>query len=254
MYKKLFLLFLAATSIFAAEHNIQMTVELQLNPVKVIGRSMGLLSDKEILQEKAIASALTNPTDILVDKDFFYRESGDSLFVTVTGFSARYVIVPERPQPALQIPITEVSRYQTSARSSQDGMVPYVSIRAQTLWVPSVIEAGVIMDNLFMSIDGGVGFGLFGLTVGAGTSIGAVMPIKRERFTLILGGSFGYWYLENFLYDGDDNYLFGGPLVKTIFGKKRVRFEISNRMLLGAHAFNYQLGLGIAFIPRVLTR
>ena len=110
MRRKLFLTFLlsfCATSIFAQETTA--SFELQKDGSRTIGRARGLLSEKDILLQRAYANALANPSDTLLEAEFFQEENGDSLSVTVTGFSARYRRVsPSQIQNAALISTVEI--------------------------------------------------------------------------------------------------------------------------------------------------
>ncbi|MCL2844616.1 MAG: hypothetical protein FWE23_04090 [Chitinivibrionia bacterium] len=163
-----FVLIVFCTYSAFAESISFVSAELQKDSVKVIGRARGLITEKEILQEKAIASALENPADILIERNFFYEEDGDSLFVMVTGFPARYTNV-------VALPIYEISAIsavvptsnenlavlQQEAREPLSGM--YISLKAQTSipWssIGGNFQLGYFVKNRFFGIDFGIGRG-----------------------------------------------------------------------------------------------
>jgi hypothetical protein len=85
---------------------------------------------------------------------------------------------------------------------------------------------GVCLDNTVY--DGG--------DFGGGLSFGVkIQPV--DWFTAVLGGSGGCWIFTKHFYGNcvsGGELAGGGPFVKLLFGSKRIRYELSSRILFGA--------------------
>ncbi|MCL1947167.1 MAG: hypothetical protein FWF51_08495 [Chitinivibrionia bacterium] len=162
-------------------------INLDVSDKKVIGRSIGLLDDKEILRKEAISVA-KGEADILVEIDFFYEEDGDSLKVTVTGFPAYFA---EAANAANLVSASEISKgdeikidakidvksesqispsvnLPTSAKNDEQKNAQYksgfyASLKAQSS-IPyssmgANVQFGYFMERVFVGVDFGVGKG-----------------------------------------------------------------------------------------------
>ncbi|MCL1947169.1 MAG: hypothetical protein FWF51_08505 [Chitinivibrionia bacterium] len=230
MLKKFILFVLVATFVFAEPT----LINLDVSDKKTIGRSKGLLNDREMLKKQAI-SAAKGESDVLLEQDFFYEEKDDSLFVTVTGFPANYASaatsVKSAAQKELKIPASsvipasapqkEISVFEDEKTKYKSGL--YVSAKTQTSipWssMGGNFQIGYFAGRTFVGGDFGVGkgdyddFGYYTILEETKTNFycgslsfgGRIKP--NDNFQVIIGATIGmYTKFETEYYYYDDYY------------------------------------------------
>ena len=269
MRRKFFLSIFAAVSVFAAEKPVEpvkMSVELRADSVKVMGQARGILSDIEILKEKAVASA-KGEADALIETDFFYEEDGDSLDVTVTGFPARYVNLRLKTQEYsnimsfnLELPNekNDFTLLNLPPLNVKTGKGVYFSAKTQYL-----IHAGY---DYYRRYRNGKEYG-FNVSLGGFTKyfliagdIGLIFSLDEndfsgfenfaffgfraqptEFFQIIPGISYGLGF-------SDEYFSLGGTFVKLLFGKNKAWFEIGHRWHF-VYYNTHQMMFGFTYAP-----
>ena len=232
MLKKLFLSVLVAISVFAEPT----LISLDVSDKKTIGRSKGLLDDREILRKQAI-NAAKGEADVLLEQNFFYEEDGDSLNVTVTGFPARYTkaaafdntdavesiqIMSAGANSGISAPQKEISVYNDERLRYKSGA--YVSAKTQTSipWssIGANFQVGYFAGRTFVGVDFGVGEGDYDgfgyddvlnendekFYSGSVSFGGRVKP--NDNFQVIIGATIGLYtkYETVYFSYGDDYY------------------------------------------------
>ncbi|MCL2844615.1 MAG: hypothetical protein FWE23_04085 [Chitinivibrionia bacterium] len=288
MLKKLFLLISVMTiSVFSAELSQRIFAELQVDTVKVMGRARGLVSEKEILQQRAMFAALKNPTDILVETDFFYEEFGDSLIITITGFSARHVVIGRLPEIANISIDTPLAGTETTTRKSSRNYfyfsANYVMARLNAeyyseyrsdlgRWTYQAFTENLRSKKFSWEI-GGIhrrGFTAHGIfdvgdeTGGFGAFLGYTsVRLQNKIFRLKGGAELGIWReefsqnkpLRNTPRITADAYTFGGPSIALLVGHEPIFLSISFKTHYGFYdsevrGMDYYGEFGFASIPK----
>jgi hypothetical protein len=267
--KKICLLFFIAVEMIFA---VEMVAELDVSKEKVMGQAKGSVNEKEVLRDKAVVAALKGDADVLLEIDYYYREYGDSVEVTATGYPAKYTnfrLKSQEPVSLLNInsmrmgesKVVEVTEIKTTAKTAVESenskrlSGAYLSIKGQLTATYYFDEEGFnygfnfgwggFTKNLYIGGDANLTFDHSGYPSGAGIgfSLGARIPSPNDWFQAIAGGSFG-------LFGGDDYFSVGGPMMKLLFGKNNTWAEFSHRYLIdffygGAH----QIMCGFTYAP-----
>jgi hypothetical protein len=249
MRHKLFLSIFAVVFLVFADEPIKMVVELRADSVKTMGQAKGLLSDLEILKENAIFAA-KGDADVLLKPDFFYEEKDDSLFVTVTGFAARYVNLRLRTQEYNNISTFNV---ELPSEKNESGKGFYFSIKATTLtgalmeFTPNIglnISFGGFTKYFLIGGDFGFGFGDDYFIDAYNYAFFGYRAQPSEWIQIIPGISLGLGLSDYYI-------AMGGVSTKFLFGKNKTWFEFTHRFLVFGYSdvFPHQVMFGFTYAP-----
>ena len=286
MLKYVVLIIFAALSFVCAESKT--LIDLDVSDKKVMGRSKGLLDDREILRKEAIEIA-KGEADLLVEIDVFYEEEGDSLKVVVTGFPAYYSAVGSaqdasvseiKPLSQIQQPVNSPTAEKDDEREDtryESGL--YASLKIQSSMPYSSmggnVSVGYFSGRTFVGVDFGAGRADGDENDGdipqkdinynyycGGVSFGAVLK-PNDFFRIVIGGTAGcftkidyeYWDYDNSSYDYEvkkqtRQYVLGyGPVAKFLFGNTKFKFEASGKFVIGQSYYSINTELGVTYAP-----
>jgi hypothetical protein len=253
--------FVFITAIFANAQSVLINpiiADLKVGEKQVSGEAKGLLNDEENLKKAAIANAIKNGADVLVDVSFFREEGDDSLLIKAVGFPAYYTnfrLESQRLNGIIGKSFYFSARYQYALARNVDA---YWNKYSETFNYDTsffhykggaIFEIGGSIGVFFISGDLSGGEENFG----GGISLGAsIRPLENIR--IVSGWSGGCWFFE--ISDSDSKYTYPGihgPFAKLLFGKDKYWFEINYRYLFGPYLdnigfFGSQISAGFTYI------
>ncbi|MCL1947165.1 MAG: hypothetical protein FWF51_08485 [Chitinivibrionia bacterium] len=252
--------FVFIAAIFANAQSVLINpiiADLKVGEKQVSGEAKGLLNDEENLKKAAIANAIKNGADVLVDVSFFREEDDDSLLIKAVGFPAYYTnfrLESQRLNGIIGKSFYFSARYQYAIARN---LAAYWNKYSETFNYDTsffhykggaIFEIGGSIGVFFISGDLSGGEKFFG----GGASLGVQIK-PAEKFQTVFGYSGGFWAF--WVPTGYENYspysAVNGPFAKLLFGKDNFWVEINYRFLFTSSHDEFvvnQISVGFTYI------